>query len=233
MMRTITAAALLLFVPAFCMALQAPGQKTAMDEIRTAVVSEIKKSAPKCAAISVEFIKPETLTAFSGAVSISAATSDNLSRKMKFRISGFMADKKIEINTQALVEAVCPVIVVSRTLSARSVILKTDLAYEDKNIAAMNFIPFMGDGSGIVGERAANALQKGRVIAPFDIEKTPVISPGALVTIICTDENMKMESQGRAEEQGAIGDSIKVRNTSSKKIIMARVVSPSTVRTGE
>ncbi len=232
-MRIMTAIVLLSLAPAIFGAFPATEQKSAIEMIKGAVTAEIKKAAPKNAAISVEFVKPEALGIFAGAVSISAATSDNLSRKMSFRISGFMADKKVDINTQVLVEAVCPVIVASRTLSARSVIMKTDLAYEEKNVAAMNFIPFMGDGSGIVGERAANALQKGRVIAPFDIEKTPVISPGALVTIICTGENMRMESQGRAEEQGAVGDSIKVRNTSSKKLIMARVVSPSTVQTGE
>ncbi len=215
-----------------CLFLPLAVKGAVIDDIKSAVADDIKKGAPKNAAVNVCPAGP-VAPAMAGAVSITAATADNLSRKMRYHITGYRDDKKIEADMQFLVEVICPVLAASRTLPPRSVITKTDLAFVNANIAAMNFVPFMDDGRGIIGERTANALQKARVIAPYDIEKAPVISPGALVTIICADENMRMESQGRAEEQGAVGDSIKVRNTSSKKLIMARVVSSSTVRTGE
>jgi flagella basal body P-ring formation protein FlgA len=44
---------------------------------------------------------------------------------------------------------------------------------------------------------------------------------------------MHMEVQGRAEGQGAVGETIEVRNTASKKLVMATVVSQSMVRVGE
>jgi flagella basal body P-ring formation protein FlgA len=228
MMKITAALALGILVPAACFA--GSIQETAGNAIR----EQISKEAPAGAAVNIEFIKPSALMAFEGAVSITASTTDGLSRKMNFIVAGFKDDKKVEVTVPVLVDAVCRVIVASRTLAPKSVIKTTDMAFADVNVAALNFMAFMTDDAGkLTGLRTAAAIQKSRVISPSDIESVPAVSRGMLVTIICSDDNMKMEVQGRAEEPGAVGQKIMVRNTNSKKLVMAKVVSGSIVSTGD
>jgi flagella basal body P-ring formation protein FlgA len=233
-MKKITAIIIGVLLPAACFAMNAAGQKSAKNLIMTAVINEIKKEAPKNAAISVEFEKPQLINVFDGAVSITAGTRGSLSGEMRFYISGYVDGKKMDSYIPVLVRAVCPVIVASRTLEARTMIRGTDLSMADKDIATMSFMPFFaGDADKITGMLTSKALQKARVIGPSDVQPVPVISQGDLVTITCNDENMHMEVQGRAEGQGAVGETIEVRNTASKKLVMATVVSQSMVRVGE
>ena len=71
-MKKITAIIIGVLLPAACFAMNAAGQKSAKNLIMTAVINEIKKEAPKNAAISVEFEKPQLINVFDGAVSITA-----------------------------------------------------------------------------------------------------------------------------------------------------------------
>jgi flagella basal body P-ring formation protein FlgA len=233
-MKKLTAIIIGVLLPAACFAINSAGQKSAKNMIMTAVINEIKKETPKNAAISVEFEKPQLINVFAGAVSITAGNSGSLSAEMRFYISGYAGGKKVDLYIPVLVRAVCPVIVASRTLEARTMIRGTDLSLADKNIAALNFVPFFaGDATKITGMLTLKALQKARVIGPSDVQESPVISRGDIVTITCNDENMHMEVQGRAEGQGAVGDTIEVRNTASKKVVMAMVVSQTLVQVGD
>ncbi len=82
--------------------------------------------------------------------------------------------------------------------------------------------------------RAGTPLRLNDVMAPTLVEK------GGIVTMIFRRPGMELTASGRALEDGALGDVIRIRNTTSLKIVEARIdgagmalVQPMVVRTAE
>ena len=57
----------------------------------------------------------------------------------------------------------------------------------------------------------------------------PVIDMGALVTLVYRSGGIEATASGVAIESGALGDEIRVRNDSSRKIILGKVLEPGIV----
>jgi flagella basal body P-ring formation protein FlgA len=62
-----------------------------------------------------------------------------------------------------------------------------------------------------------------------DIMMAPAIHRGTMVTLMVQTENMTLTVQGRALEDAAIGQPIRVVNTSSNKPLTGVVKDPTTV----
>ena len=61
------------------------------------------------------------------------------------------------------------------------------------------------------------------------MEQIPDIEVGGDVTIVCHEGLLKITVPGEAIQSGSSGDLVKVRNRTSGKILMARVVDDRTV----
>ena len=79
------------------------------------------------------------------------------------------------------------------------------------------------------GHRAKRYLRKGVILTTTSIEAIPDIESGREVSIVYVDGLCHVSAPGVAMESGMAGDYVKVRNKSSRKIIMARVVDASAV----
>jgi len=66
-------------------------------------------------------------------------------------------------------------------------------------------------------------LRAGQPIRNGDVRAPVVVAKGSLVTMILKTRNMILTSKGRAIENGAIGDTVKIMNTRSKTVIEAVV----------
>ncbi|BCA95935.1 flagella basal body P-ring formation protein FlgA [Legionella antarctica] len=58
---------------------------------------------------------------------------------------------------------------------------------------------------------------------PYNIELAKLIHKGEEVTIVANNENLTVSMPGIALNEGALGDTVKVKNRSSKRIIEAQV----------
>jgi flagella basal body P-ring formation protein FlgA len=81
----------------------------------------------------------------------------------------------------------------------------------------------------IVGKAARRTIAPGEVIRVSDIQTPIAIEKGALVTMIVQTPFMRLTSQGKALEDGAVGETIRVLNVRSKKTVEAQVAKSDTV----
>lgn len=71
------------------------------------------------------------------------------------------------------------------------------------------------DPGAIVGMAAKVALRANQPIPNGDLQKPLAVSRGALVTMVLDFRGMALTAQGRAVDQGALGDTVRVTNTHS------------------
>ncbi len=79
------------------------------------------------------------------------------------------------------------------------------------------------DEDRLLGKTPRRGLRAGQPIRNGDVRAPVVVAKGSLVTMILKTRNMVLTSKGRALENGALGDTVKILNTQSKTIVEAVV----------
>jgi len=81
----------------------------------------------------------------------------------------------------------------------------------------------------IVGQAARRPLTEGRPIRTGDVEPPLLVQRKGMVTITLETPRMKLTAQGRALEDGALGDVVRIENIQSRRTIEATVTGPNAV----
>ncbi len=81
----------------------------------------------------------------------------------------------------------------------------------------------------ILGKRLKRSLHSGNVIELSNVEIPPLVHKGQLVKIIVNQGNIHLAATGIARANGKLNEIIRVRNTSSNKLIFCRVAAPGIV----
>ncbi len=76
----------------------------------------------------------------------------------------------------------------------------------------------------ILGFRAERNIRKGQIITTGSVETFPDVERGEEVAIVYIEGAFKVSTVGKVLQEGRAGDYIKVKNKSSGKIVIARVV---------
>lgn len=71
------------------------------------------------------------------------------------------------------------------------------------------------DPGAIVGMAAKVALRPNQPLGAADLQKPLAVTRGALVTMVLNFQGMQLSAQGRALDQGSLGDTVRVTNTHS------------------
>jgi flagella basal body P-ring formation protein FlgA len=79
------------------------------------------------------------------------------------------------------------------------------------------------DEARLLGKTPRRGLRAGQPIRNGDVRAPIVVAKGSLVTMILKTRNMVLTSRGRAIENGALGDTVRVLNTQSKSVVEAVV----------
>ena len=69
-----------------------------------------------------------------------------------------------------------------------------------------------------------------RPLSTQDVVESPVVQKGDLVNIVLESPVIKVATPGEALEAGKLGETIRVKNISSKREIRAQVIDKQTVR---
>ncbi|MGE4220248.1 MAG: flagellar basal body P-ring formation chaperone FlgA [Alphaproteobacteria bacterium] len=75
------------------------------------------------------------------------------------------------------------------------------------------------DPERVVGMSPRRVLDEGRPVRSADVRKPLIVQKGALVTILYRTPYMMLSARGRAMQDGAQGESVRVTNTQSKQTI--------------
>ena len=85
----------------------------------------------------------------------------------------------------------------------------------------------------VLGRTAAMPLPVGWIVRVSDIYDPPVIRHGQMVQAIVQKGNVELTVQVRAVEDGKAGDSIRIENTESHKILRGKVLDEKTILVGQ
>jgi flagella basal body P-ring formation protein FlgA len=84
-----------------------------------------------------------------------------------------------------------------------------------------------------VGQQAATDLRPGVVMTAQLVDAVPLVKAGQLVTVNLTRGTVQLRSVARAMEQGALGQTIRVRNENTRDVLDVTVTGPQEARLGE
>lgn len=119
-------------------------------------------------------------------------------------------------------------------VSVRAIEREVEIRKEDIRIAGRWYTRMpsnsITDPAEIIGKRAAVGIRPNSEIARGMVKNSILVKRGKVVRIVLEDGPMRILTVGLAEEDGGRNDVIRVRNTSSNKMVYARVIEDSTVK---
>jgi flagella basal body P-ring formation protein FlgA len=138
------------------------------------------------------------------------------------------ADATTPVEIRGVVYRTARVPVLSRPLRHGQVIGEEDIAWKDMRAGTVD-TNIAIDLDAVVGKTPRTALRAGEPLRRTELMAPVVVAKGELVTMMLAAPQMMLTAQGRATENGANGQVIKVENTRSKMAVEAVVIGPNRV----
>jgi flagella basal body P-ring formation protein FlgA len=121
--------------------------------------------------------------------------------------------------------------VLARRLQRNDIIREADLDFIELPQSAVGRNALL-DTRDIVGKTPKRLIQTDKQIRNGDLKPPTVVRKGSLVTIVLRTKKMLITVRGRAIDDGAKEEVVRVQNTRSRNTIEATVASPSRVTIG-
>jgi flagella basal body P-ring formation protein FlgA len=118
--------------------------------------------------------------------------------------------------------------VLSRPFRHGQVISSDDITFKEQRAGSLD-PNLMLDVDAIAGKTPRTSVRAGDPLRRADLIAPVVVAKGELVTMVLHTPQMTLTAQGRATENGADGQTIRVENTRSKTAIEATVIGPNRV----
>lgn len=155
--------------------------------------------------------------------------TDDLVGKVKFVLAVTVDDQKAgSAYASAWVNRYENVVVAKHALSRGSLIAEEDLSLQKMNISKTPAGICMRIEDA-VGKQSKQSINTGNYLRLSMLETPPAICKGDRVTIIAEKGPVQVSAKGLAQADGFIDEQIRVRNISSKRIVVGRIVDESTV----
>lgn len=113
--------------------------------------------------------------------------------------------------------------VLRRAMNPGDVIRDQDIEYVQKREDQLRS-DSITDAQKLIGTTPRSRLQAGQPVRENDTRAPTVVARNAMVTILLRTANMTLTAQGKANDDGARGDVIRVLNLQSNKVIEGTVV---------
>lgn len=129
----------------------------------------------------------------------------------------------------ARVSVMADVVVARRALKRGQRIRAEDLALEEQDLSRLHRAWFTRLDE-VTGKVADRSVRPGRVINPKLLSDPLAVERGSRVNIVARIGGIQASMPGRALDDGALGERIRIKNLASKRELEARVVATGTVR---
>jgi flagella basal body P-ring formation protein FlgA len=120
-----------------------------------------------------------------------------------------------------------PALVLTRSVKRGEILKESDFVLRSIRVNRPGV--YASRPSELLGRSLKKNLAQGEAVTLGSIADVPVIERGKSVTIIARNAGLTVKAKGEALENGALGETIKVRNTASKAVLRAVVVGGDTV----
>ncbi len=137
--------------------------------------------------------------------------------------------KPWSLMVQARIQQFIDVVVAARPLGRDLKLAREDIKLSRTDISRLSggYYASLNEASGMVLKRSVKA---GTVLTTVMLKPAILIKRGEKVIIRAESGSIQVRMEGQAQQAGAKGDIIEVRNLSSRQVIEAEVVSPGVVR---
>lgn len=150
----------------------------------------------------------------------------NKSTVMIPAFSASTPDKKGWVVVDLKKYAVVPVL--TRPLKIGDVITEDAVTTEMRLM--QSYQDTMMDVKSVVGMQAARFLTTGQMLASRDLKREQILRKGQMVKAIFGADALEISISAQAEEGGAVGDVIKVKNLDSQKMFAAKIIDRGVVK---
>ena len=120
--------------------------------------------------------------------------------------------------------------VASKHISRGKRIADDDIRYEQQEVSALTR-GYFTDNEMLIGKIAKNTIINNTVIDPSLLTEPKLVKRGNSVTIIATHGPVSVSMHGKAMSDGRLGETIRIRNMTSQKIVHALVTGPNLAKT--
>jgi flagellar basal body P-ring formation protein FlgA len=121
-------------------------------------------------------------------------------------------------------------IAVDRTVETGEVLKAADLTVLKRPAAQADSV--LTDPNAVAGLAARHQLRPGQPLVAADVMKPQIVLRNDSVTIVFQAPGLTLTLRGQAQDAGALGDTISVVNTESKRVVQAVVSGPDRVMVG-
>lgn len=141
----------------------------------------------------------------------------------------FRVDGKVKANLALRIElqALAPVAVAASSLPRGAVLSPKDVRLVEKDITGLR--EYYKVTETLLGKGLRRAVKSGEVIHEGMLATLPVVRRGELVTMTVRSGALVLTASGLALDNGGLGEAIRVRNNSSQKEVVGRIVAPGKV----
>ncbi len=141
---------------------------------------------------------------------------------LRFNVSGDLNGKEKTFPVSVRVVKLKSVLIASKDILPKQLIIRKYLSY--KKVPEYKVNGGFSSIDDILGKRAKRLIKKDRIIKQFDVIPDFKVFKNRPVKVIYANGAIKIEMMGIALKNGAIGDIIEVKNISTGKKLLCKVI---------
>jgi flagella basal body P-ring formation protein FlgA len=122
-----------------------------------------------------------------------------------------------------------PVVIANKSLDAKHIVQASDVRMEMQNVAEMRQ-GYVETTSSVIGKQLKYPVSLGMVIRPSAVMQQKVVRRGQQITLVATIGTMEVRMSGTALADGHQGQRVRVKNSSSNRVVEGVVDAPGIVK---
>lgn len=202
------------------------------DEITRVIVKELTaQGMPENAELTFQKGEFPVLVPVKSDWRLEAVSSDYTPARQRFeaKLNVIVDDeKKKEIAFAGKVRVFIRIPVAARDLKAGQIITPDDvLTKRVSQESVRENDPAAKED--LIGKEVKKAVRSGQQITQKDVRAQVMVAKGKIVTLNFVKGGIMLSAQGKALENGGLGDTVRVMNTQSKSVVQGTVTGPETV----
>jgi flagella basal body P-ring formation protein FlgA len=202
------------------------------DAIAIAVQERIGSSSDLDIALDGGDLELDLPTDVENSVAVSAINFDPTSNRFAaILVAPADGPPVIQRNVFGTVYEMAQIPVPKRLISAGDIISADDLEWQAVHLTRLSGNS-LTDAEQLVGRMAKRPLKAGQILRQSDVAVSPVIHKNDLIRLVVRTGQMTLSVQGKAMQDAALGQTIRVMNVNSNRQLSGTVVDAGTVAVG-
>jgi flagella basal body P-ring formation protein FlgA len=199
------------------------------DAIATAVQERMGSTSDLDIALDGGDLELDLPTDVENSVAVSAINFDAMSNRFAaILVAPADGPPVIQRNVFGTVYEMAQVPVPNRLISAGEIIAADDLEWQSVHLARLAGSS-LTDADQLVGRMAKRPLKAGQLLRQSDVAVSPAIHKNDLIRLVVRSGQMTLTVQGKALQDAALGQTIRVVNVNSNRQLSGTVIDAGTV----